>query len=284
MGTVDLRDLSLEYYERGSGPAVVFVHGSASDHRTWDQQLPAFEGRFRTISFSRRYHWPNAPPSCKNGYGMPEQVEDLDRLLQSLDAGPVHLVGHSYGAYLCLMFALENSSRINRLVLAEPPVIPLFTSFPPKPHEILRLLLTHPPTALQVIKFAATGLVPAMSAAKKGDMERATRRFGTAVLGKKAFAALPPARVAQVRANFHESELLSDNFMTPLDPSEIARVAIPTLLVIGENSPRLFHRLTGHLQRLLPLAEKVVIPDASHITHEDNAAAYNRAVLSFLQS
>jgi pimeloyl-ACP methyl ester carboxylesterase len=37
------------------------------------------------------------------------------------------------------------------------------------------------------------------------------------------------------------------------------------------------------LEELLPRVERIEIPGASHITHEDNAPAYRAAVLSFLE-
>jgi pimeloyl-ACP methyl ester carboxylesterase len=36
------------------------------------------------------------------------------------------------------------------------------------------------------------------------------------------------------------------------------------------------------LEELLPHTQRVEVPGASHIMHEDNAAAYNSAVRSFL--
>jgi pimeloyl-ACP methyl ester carboxylesterase len=43
-----------------------------------------------------------------------------------------------------------------------------------------------------------------------------------------------------------------------------------------------FLRLTDRRQQLLPSAERVEIADASHLMHEENAAAVNRAILDFL--
>jgi len=40
--------------ERGTGEPVVFVHGSASDYRTWHSQLDELGQRYRTIAYSRR--------------------------------------------------------------------------------------------------------------------------------------------------------------------------------------------------------------------------------------
>lgn len=273
----------LKVVESGSGHPVVVVHGSASDYRTWEQQFAAFSEDFHVVAYSRRYHWPNEKAPDGAEYSMAEQVDDLSQLLRSLDAPGAHLVGHSYGAYLALMIAIRDPSMVDALVLAEPPVIPLFTSFPPKLGEILRLLLARPGTALPIIRFAATGLGPATSAAKKNDMEGAMMRFGRAVLGRKTFASLSAQRLDQVRVNFSKAELLSDTSMIPLDERDVASIEARTLLVTGENSPAFLHRLTDRLEDLMPNTERVEIPNASHIMHEDNPGAYNQAVLSFLR-
>ena len=39
--------VTLEVVEKGSGDPVVFVHGSASDHRTWEAQVGQFSRSFR---------------------------------------------------------------------------------------------------------------------------------------------------------------------------------------------------------------------------------------------
>jgi len=283
MTRMDLQTTSLEYIESGAGQPVVLVHGSASDHRTWKQQLEAFAAKYRVVNYSRRYHWPNESVVDGAEYSMSDQVDDLEQLIQSLDITGAHIIGHSYGAYLALMVAIRNPTFVGSLVLAEPPVIPLFTSFPPKPTEILKLLVTRPRTALPVIKFAATGIGPAASAARKNDIEAAMTRFGKAVLGISAFNGLSPTRLEQVRINSSKAEFLSDSFLTPLDEKDVRNIEARTLLVTGEKSPVLFHRLTDRLEELIPNTERVEIPIASHIMHEDNAVAYNHAVLSFLQ-
>jgi pimeloyl-ACP methyl ester carboxylesterase len=68
---------------------------------------------------------------------MREHVQDLRAVVRSATAGPAHLVGHSYGAYLCLRLATEDPGLIRSLVLAEPPVFTLFTSSPPCSARIL---------------------------------------------------------------------------------------------------------------------------------------------------
>jgi len=61
MAKRDINDTRVEIIERGSGDPVLFVHGSASDYRTWRSQLDDFSNQYRAIAYSRRYHWPNDP-------------------------------------------------------------------------------------------------------------------------------------------------------------------------------------------------------------------------------
>lgn len=284
MGQVSIAGTRIECRESGSGEPLVLVHGSASDYRTWELQQDAFAERFRVISYSRRYHWPNDPIQDGTDYSMNEQVADLRALLRVLDAAPAHLVGHSYGAFLCLLLAMRESSLVRTLVLAEPPVITLFVSSRPKLGEILKLLATRPCVAADIMKFGVKGVAPASKAFMRGDMEAGLRTFGDAVFGPGGYDRLSGPRKAQVDDNLAavKAEVLGSGFV-PLAARDLRRLEAPVLLVTGENSVRLFRHLMDGLEELLPRTERVEIPKASHLVHEDNASAYNRAVQSFLE-
>jgi pimeloyl-ACP methyl ester carboxylesterase len=55
-----------------------------------------------------------------------------------------------------------------------------------------------------------------------------------------------------------------------------------TLLVGGERSPAVLHRLTDRLQELLPNAERIEIAGVSHGLQEEDAGSVNEAILGFL--
>lgn len=283
MPSVNVNGDSLEYAERGSGEPLVFVHGSASDYRTWQLQQDTFAAHFRTIAYSRRYHWPNRPVPDGVDYSMLQHVEDLEKVVHSLDAGPAHLVGHSYGALLCLLLVLREPHLARSLVLAEPPAITLFVSSNPRPLELLTVLVTRPRTAAAIIRFGAAGAAPAQRAFRRGEMESGLRIFGEAVFGRGGYDRLREGRKAQVRDNLSnvKAELLGSGF-APLDPKQVRAIKTPVLLMTGERSVSLFHHLIDRLQELLPHAKRIEIEGASHMMHEDNASAYNRAVGSFL--
>jgi pimeloyl-ACP methyl ester carboxylesterase len=266
---------------QGDGQPVLLVHGSVSDHRTWQAQIDAFGQRFRVIAYSRRYHWPNTPIAVGADYAMRGQVADIEAVIGALGLGPVHLVGHSYGGFLCLLLASARPDLVRSMVLAEPPVVTLLVSNPPRLSEILRLLVTRPRTAAALLSFGARGLGPATAAFRAGKAEEGLQIFGTAVLGRQAFQNLSDARRKQMRDNLIVAEFLGSGFVR-VDPGEVRRIACPTLLATGARSPAVFHRLTDRLEELLPQAQRVEIPAASHGMHEDNPAAFNAAVLGFL--
>jgi len=282
MGKIELKNIFFEFVERGSGEPILFVHGSASDYRTWEKQLEEFGKDYRAIAYSRRYHYPNTAIPDDNDYSMIEHVDDLEAIIRSLEIAPVHLVGHSYGAFVSMMLASRNPGIASSLVLAEPPAITLFVSNKPKPAELVKLALKRPRTAAAIIKLGATGFDPAIKAIERGERDTAIRKFGMAVLGRKTFENLSGPRKEIVRANHIDAEFTGSGY-PPLDDNKLRAIAIPTLLINGQNSPRIFHRLMDRLEELIPNTERVEIPNASHLMHEDSTEKYNKVLRDFLK-
>lgn len=281
--TLDARGYPFDHAEAGSGPTIVFVHGSMSDRRTWSGQLPRFAGEYRAVAYSRRYHWPHPKVAAGEDYTMPVHVDDLVAIVESLGVGAVHLVGHSYGGFATLLAAMARPELVRSLVLIEPPVLTLLTSDPPRPLQLLKLLVRRPATAVAIVKLGATGLGPAKAAAARGDDEVALTRVGRAVLGRRAFAELSPARLQVARDNYIPAELTGPGFPR-LSADAVRSLDRPVLLLTGQRSPRVFAHLARHLGELLPHAQRAEIPDASHNVHEDAPAAFAEQVLTFLSA
>jgi pimeloyl-ACP methyl ester carboxylesterase len=281
--TAAVDGMALAYREQGEGEAVVFVHGSASDLRTWEQQLPAIGTRYRAIAYSRRYARPNEDIEPGADDQMLPHVDDLAALLRLIGAAPAHLVGHSWGAFICLLAAIRRPETVRSLVLQEPPVLSLFVSTPPSPKELFPLLARRPRTALAILEFVARTIAPTQRAFRRGDDDQALQTFAHGVLGKETYERLPEERTQQARENLGtlRAQLLGAGF-PPLDEEGVRGIRVPTLLMTGQRSPAFLLRLTEHLQRLLPNAERVDIAGASHAMQEENPGAVNEAILGFL--
>ncbi|MGH0035318.1 MAG: alpha/beta fold hydrolase [Myxococcota bacterium] len=281
--SVTVNGTTLAYREEGDGEPVVFVHGTASDLRAWEQQLPVVGRSYRAIAYSRRFARPNEDIAPGADDPMLPHVKDLAAFLRAIDAAPAHLVGNSWGAFVSLLTAVRHPDLVRTLVLEEPPVLSLFVSTPPRPSELLRLFVTRPRTAIAIVKFGARTIGPAQKAFQRGEDDHAMRIFGQGVLGREPFERLPEARKQQMRENLGaaRAQLLGAGF-PPLGDQDVVDVLTPALLVTGELSPSVLLRLTDRLEELLPIVERVEIPGASHAMHEENAPAVNDVILGFL--
>jgi pimeloyl-ACP methyl ester carboxylesterase len=110
------------YRRVGSGPALVFVHGSVSTHTDWMRVAKLLAPRYTCYAIDRR-----GRARSGNGpspYSLEREYEDIAAVLKMPEiaqAGPLAaLVGHSYGAICTLGAALRNP--VPRLVIYEPPL------------------------------------------------------------------------------------------------------------------------------------------------------------------
>jgi len=284
MATITINGATLKYTDIGSGPPLVMVHGSSSGIRTWSQQQPVFSNTFRTITYSRRYHWTNLPIDEGQEYSMQEHLNDLQQILLILDATPANLIRHSYGGFLCLLLALQHPHLIHTLTLAEPPVITLFVSNSLTRMEIFKVFLTNPRTVLAILEFGAKGLPPAKKAFLCGNDAAGVRVFGNNTLGSHGYDNLPASGKKQVLDNLStvNAELLGPGFL-PLRLEQLTNLSVPTLLLSGAKSSRLLQHITRYLGRSIPGAYLVTIPAATHRMHEDNPDFFKTIVQSFIE-
>ncbi len=100
----------------GSGPALIFVHGSLSAGDSWLKVATAMADRFTCFLMDRRGRGLSGDHA---DYSLDRECEDIQAVVDA--AGPgAHLLGHSYGAICALEAAVRGG--ISRLVLYEPPL------------------------------------------------------------------------------------------------------------------------------------------------------------------
>ena len=71
------------------------------------------------VSFDWRGHGQTEWIGAGGYYHFPDYVLDLEELLPQLADGPVHLVGHSMGGSVCVMYAAARSEKLRSLALIE---------------------------------------------------------------------------------------------------------------------------------------------------------------------
>ncbi len=266
-----VNETELAFVSQGTGDAVVFVHGSVNDYRSWRSQTTFFAGSYRAVAYSRRYHWPNPLPADGASYAIDQHVADLIALIETLELAPVRLVGSSYGAMTSLTAAIVRPDLVHSLVLGEPPLIPW--------------LARVPEGAQLVEEFMANAFEPARAAFAKSDTEAGVRSFINGVIGSGAFDRLPPLAREMMLDNGAEMRLETmtppEQYFPRISPNDVRELAMPVLLVEGALSPTMFGLITDELATALLKAERFTVPAASHGMHSQNPDAYNAAVMAF---
>src|SRR5512139_2290574 len=115
--------VDLAYVEEGRGETVVFVHGAFGDWRNWEAVRPAIAERYRFVSLSLRYHYPNAWADNGENYSIAQHVEDVAQFIRQLNVGKVHLGGTSFGGRLVGYVAVKYPELLCGVVMGEPSLI-----------------------------------------------------------------------------------------------------------------------------------------------------------------
>lgn len=116
--SLDIPGARTSYIERGDGPALVMVHGVGLNAWVWAPQLEAFSARYRTLAYDTLGHGDSDLPPAEAG--LSDYAAQLRAVLDRLGIDRATLMGHSMGALIAILFAIENRDRVDRLVAVNP--------------------------------------------------------------------------------------------------------------------------------------------------------------------
>ncbi|HTP29122.1 MAG TPA: alpha/beta hydrolase [Anaeromyxobacteraceae bacterium] len=247
----------IAYFQSGSGPSLLLVHGTAADHARWAPILPQLESHFTVYAVDRRGRGRSGDAKT---YAVETEFEDLAQVIDQI-GGEVFLLGHSYGA-VCALEAALRTTRIAKLVLYEPlePVGARF--YPPELIAELERLLV------------------------QGDREAIVETFFREVVRMPeneltTLKSLPnwPARVAAAHTIPREMQL---DRTYHFEPPRFATIRVPTLLLLGGNSPAFVKKATEAVHEALENSELGVMQGQQHTAMNTAPAMFNEQVIGFL--
>ncbi|HKO39557.1 MAG TPA: alpha/beta hydrolase [Solirubrobacterales bacterium] len=112
----------LEGETTGEGPPVVLCHGITATRRYvlhGSKALP--RSGYEVVTYDARGHGESEPAPVGEGYGYPQLVEDLERVVDSQVGDRRFLLGgHSMGAHTAAAYALRHPQRLAGLALIGP--------------------------------------------------------------------------------------------------------------------------------------------------------------------
>jgi pimeloyl-ACP methyl ester carboxylesterase len=232
-------------------PAVIALHCSGSTGRQWSKLSEAITGRFTVIAPDLIGCGGTPMWGGEHPFTMADEAAPILKLIDA-QAGPLHLVGHSYGGGVALYIAHVRPERIASLSLYEP------TAF-----HLLRRLDPDEGAAFAEIRTVADEIGRDLTA---GAYRRAARRFVDYWGGAGSWAGMQPQRqerfvryVPKITLDFRA--LIEDT--VPL--AVYRRLTCPTLLMHGAQAPKPTLSIARALETAFPNAEIVEVAGAGHM-------------------
>jgi pimeloyl-ACP methyl ester carboxylesterase len=231
--SVEGAGVELNVVERGSGRAVLLIHGLAADAQTLGPVAEELAADARVIAYDRRGYGSSGAPDPYQGTTVEEQAEDAAALLRALAAGPALVCGDGFGALVALDLAKRHRALVGAAVLANPPLF----MFVPEATEHL--------------------------AAQYAELEAAVRDRGPEagvevwLGGRVDGEALARARAAH-RAFFADYAGLAS---WPAGRRELRALDMPAVVLTGPSSPPLIVAAADAVANLLPAARRATDGD-----------------------
>jgi pimeloyl-ACP methyl ester carboxylesterase len=259
--------VEIAYLDEGKGPIVVASHCSSASHKEWLPLIEELKSEWRVlapdfIGYGQSQPWPATEP-----FSTAADVQVLLAVAKKA-RGPLHLLGHSYGAALALEAARTLGSRVKSLTLIEP------VSF-----HLLRLEGRPEWAEVEGLGRAVLGAVA------KGDDREAAKAFMTYWLGRTRWWLSPERFKTAIAATIPKVALeFSIAIDAPTTLQDYAKITAPTLLIVGSKTRAPARAVTDLLAGALPNAERTILQGAGHMSPFTHPAELNRLILDNLNS
>jgi pimeloyl-ACP methyl ester carboxylesterase len=255
-GMLEVDGVRLHYVDRGSGPAVVLLHGNGSlvDELRTTGVLERAAERYRVIAFDRPGFGHSERPRTRI-WGPEAQARLLWHALDRLGVERPVILGHSWGDFVALHMALERPTAVVGLVLAS------------------GYYFASPRLDVPLLSGPAIPIV--------GDLVRWTvspwlgrlmwplllaRIFGPAAVPERFRREIDPwmlLRPGQIRAAAAESAMMIP--ATLALRRRYAELRLPVRVLAGEGDRHVNWQQSRRLAETLPRAELQVTPGAGHM-------------------
>jgi esterase len=122
--------MNLYFKELGEGTPLVILHGFLGTGDNWYSLGKRFAEHFHVYIVDQRNHG-NSPHS--NEFGYQEMADDLVEFFREQHITKAHILGHSMGGKVAMLFAMQNPLKVEKLIVAD--IAPRY--YPPHHQDIL---------------------------------------------------------------------------------------------------------------------------------------------------
>ena len=263
------------FVRRGSGPALLLLHGLGCDHTTWNPVIDALARRFTVIAPDLLGHGASDKPRAD--YSVGGYANGMRDLLTVLGVPRATVVGHSLGGGVAMQFAYQYPELTERLVLVAPggfgpevsPAVRVVTT--PGFHQALGVLTLPGVRHLGgagLRALAATGLPVTRDLGEVADIYDTLR-------DERARAAIRHVVRAVVDWRGQVITMADRAYLTE---------DMPMCVIWGAQDQVIPARHAEIARQVAPTARVEVLPNAGHFPHRDHPERFVKLLADFVRT
>ena len=250
---------AIGYDDSGRGPAVVFLHAFPLNRTMWTPQTSALTAQWRCVTIDVRGF---GESTATGPFTVDRYADDVVVVLDMLGIKRAIVVGLSMGGYVAFALWRRHRRRVRALVLADTRAGADTPETRDRRRELIALARTSGVAAVadrQII-----GLLGKVTRGRRPDIETTVRVIAASATVEGVVGAL---------------EALLER---PDSTSTLATIAVPTLIVVGEDDVLTPTKEARAMHSLIYASRIEVLGQAGHLSSIERPAAFNAVLNEFL--
>jgi pimeloyl-ACP methyl ester carboxylesterase len=264
MPMLEVNGIDIYYETDGQGDPLVLIMGLRRNAEWWYCQISTLSRHFRVLAFDNRGAGRSDKPGME--YSIRLFADDTAGLMDALDMKQAHVLGISMGGYIAQELALNYPEKIKSLILGC--TGPGGTRAVPMNSERLKTFT------------ANEGLTPTQILRKDMDIYFSDEYLKNHLEKIEEFI--------EISLRYYQPpDAFGRQFAACLKHDTVKRlrhIAVPTLIMSGNDDPLVPPENSRILKELIPHAELYFYPGCRHCFFIEKGEQFNQKLITFLKS
>ena len=263
---------------KGEGEPLIIVHGGpVLDHSYLLPWMDELSKDYKVIYYDQRACGRSSVEVDTSRMTLAYFVEDIENLRNYLDLGQVNLLGHSWGGFLAMQYAIAHPEPLKTLVLSSP--------IPPDSKEwqleqgMLAEMIT-PEDSLRRVEIMQSGELqdnPASAISKLMKLSFKPQFYDTAALSELELN-IPDDFMQRSQVFSYLASDLSEFSLYP----KLRNLQVPVLILFGSAEPGA--GISGErMATEIPESQLSIVPESGHFPFIENSEYYFNVIRKFLE-
>jgi aminoacrylate hydrolase len=261
MARIDVGGITLNYEERGQGPAFLFIPGLVGLLNAWEFQMAEFSKRYRCIAFDHRGTGDSDKP--KDSYSTQAIARDAIALLDRLGIAKAHVAGTSTGGCVLQNLAIDYPDRLNCCIFSN--------TWVKADEYITRVQMTRKRIALS---YGPEEYVKVSSLFTNGAMQFRYDLDKVMELERRALKTVAPVEVLAGRL---------DMTLSHDRTADLHKIGNPSLIIGTRDDATVPVYQSEDLHKAIAGSKLVIVEEGGHYSYRRHWQEWNPIVDSFLR-